>query len=169
MPAGSADWRTPCMPWTVWRLYGCRPMAFAQVGRQAEGSAGDRDCQLVSPGSACPGVPQAATCWVAPSRRPTSPAASWPRLPPSRVYGPGRSRLRTPAATKQDGRYLVGTARPLVQLISPRPRWSGHSPRRCRRPQRRCSDRSVTAAAPPEAAGNPAEAPRPACRRPVRR
>jgi len=28
-------------------------MAFAQVNRQAEGSAGDRDCPLVSPG-ACP-------------------------------------------------------------------------------------------------------------------
>jgi len=33
---------TPCMPWTVCRLYGCRLMAFAQVGRQAEGSVGDR-------------------------------------------------------------------------------------------------------------------------------
>ena len=50
------------MPWAVWRLCGCRPMAFAQVGRQVEGSAGDRGCQLVSPGGACPGVPQAATC-----------------------------------------------------------------------------------------------------------
>jgi hypothetical protein len=44
---------TPCMPWTACRLHGCRLMAFAQVGRQAEGFVGDRDCPLVSAGP-CP-------------------------------------------------------------------------------------------------------------------
>ena len=41
------------MPYTACRLYGCRLMAFAQMGRQTEGSVGDRGCPLV-PAGTCP-------------------------------------------------------------------------------------------------------------------
>jgi hypothetical protein len=160
---------TPCMPWTVCRLYGCRLMAFAQVGRQAEGSVGDRGCPLVSAG-ACPRY--------APSRDLLGRAEPETSIPggilaePAAVEG-----VRTWVESLEDigcnqaRRAAPGRHRPSpVQLISPRPRRSGRSPRRCRRRRHRCSDRSLrAAAAPPEAAGNRGEAPRPGCRPPGRR
>src|SRR5215218_39462 len=98
------------MPWTVCRLYGCRLMAFAQVGRQAEGSVGDRGCPLVSAG-ACPRYAPSRDLLGRAEPETSIPGGILAEPAASRVCGPGWSRLRTSAATKQDGRHLVGTAR----------------------------------------------------------